>query len=505
MQGQRFDTSFLHDDTVTQEQTREPVNTLIAVGTQIGKVLIFDILGLLIHEIAMDVAVRSVEWVGDMSAPPVLPARSSSSLESNPVTNALIEEIGDIESLIYNRNALQDKTQEQTTEQSPMSIPLASSSTNVTAKLLTPAAISSPKSSQADSLYRLDAPRRHGGTPISTQTSVGNQALVAASGRDVLGSEARKRVQTRKMSIKNSRRKHRACSSEHSCHTSPGARPSQPDIFTASSTRHSPTRQDEDKNKAVHSVDGPSRYMVAGTRDRPVRDAGEDASASLRQDQNERESGSLARPTGRSNAVWAETLQPVVAAGSPRPYHEPQHEERQSPIRSNTFDQTQSTVLNQLATHGMAAKKTRVGKRPEVLKYVPSVPTTETYPLHDSSSSLYSRPKSRVFRGRTEALDGGADAGTSLFCSQTHGPRRRSFSFSFDAGLHELESSAERRYATAENFVSWQDGKHMGISRLLKDNELLRHQIAGLRNDFHALKTVLLRSESSRRWQDCVS
>ena len=92
MQGQRFDTSFLHDDTVTQEQTREPVNTLIAVGTQIGKVLIFDILGLLIHEIAMDVAVRSVEWVGDMSAPPVLPARSSSSLESNPVTNALIEE-----------------------------------------------------------------------------------------------------------------------------------------------------------------------------------------------------------------------------------------------------------------------------------------------------------------------------------------------------------------------------------------------------------------------------
>lgn len=439
----------------------------------------------------MDVAVRSVEWVGDMSAPPVLPARGSSSLESNPVINALIEEIGDIESLIDNRNAAQYKTQEQTTKQTPISIPVALSSTNVTAKLSTPAAISSQNSSQADSLYRLDTPREHGGT------SVGNQAIVAASGRDILGPEAGKQARTRKMSITNSRRKHRACSSEHSCRTTPGARSSQLDLFTASSTRHSPTRQDEDKNKAVHSVDGPARYRVAGTRDRPVRDVGEDTSASLRQDQDERGSRLLARPTGRSNAIWTGTLQPVAAAGSLRPYPEPQLEERVSPVRSNRFDQTQRTVLNQLATHGMAVKKTRVGKRPEALEYVPSVPITETYPLHDSSSSLYSRPKSRVFRGRTEALDGGADAETTLFCSPTHGPRR-SFSFSFDAGLHELECSAERLYATAES-------KHGGISRLLEDNELLRHQIAGLRNDFQALKTVLLRSESSRRWQDCVS
>lgn len=496
MQGQRSDISLLHEDTVTREQTREPVNTLIAVGTQIGKVLIFDILGLLIHEVALDVSVRSVEWVGDMSAPPVLPTRNSSSPEPNPVINALIEKIGDIESLIHNRNALQDKTQEQTNEQTPMSIPVASTSTNVTAKILSPAAISSPNSSQADSLYRLDAPREHRGTPISTQTSVDNQALVAASGRDILGLGTRKQAQTRETSITDSRRKHRAHSSEHSCRTSPGARSSQPDLFASSSTRHSPTRQDEDKNKAVHSVDGPSRYRAAGTRDHPVCDVGEDASASLRQDQNERGSGLLARPTGRSNAVWAETLQPVAAAGGPRPYPEPQLEERESPVRSNRFDQTQSTMLNLLATHGMAAKKARVGKRPEVLKYVPSVPITETYPLHDSSSSLYSRPKSRVFRGRTEALDGGADAGTTLFCSPTHGPRR-SFSFSFDAGLHDLEFPAGR-YATAES-------KHGGISRLLEDNELLRHQIAGLRNDFQALKTVLLRSESSRRWQDCVS
>jgi hypothetical protein len=177
MQGPRSNTSLLHDDMVNRQQTGEPTNTLIAVGTQVGKVLIFDTLGLLVHEIAMDVAVRSVEWVGDMSAPPVLPARSSSSPESNSVINALIEEIGDIESLIQHLNAVRDETQEQTNEQTPMTTPVASALKDVTAKPLTPAAFSSPAPSQADSLYRLDAPREHGGTPPSTQTSVGNQAI----------------------------------------------------------------------------------------------------------------------------------------------------------------------------------------------------------------------------------------------------------------------------------------------------------------------------------------
>jgi hypothetical protein len=499
MQGRRSNTSLLHDDTVTRQQTGEPANTLIAVGTQVGKVLIFDILGLLIHEIAMDVAVRSVEWVGDMSAPPVLPARSSSSPESNPVINALIEEIGDIESLIQYLDAERDKTHDQTNEQTPMSIPGASALKDDPAKPLTPAAISSPAASQADSLYRLDAPREHGGASPATQTSVGNQAIVAAHERDTLDPGARKQTRTRKMSVANPRCKHKASSSELSCHLSPGAGSSQPDYFTASSMRHSSTR----RNKAVHNVDGPARDRVAGTRDHPVRDAGEDASASLRQDQNEQGRGSLARPPERSNADRTKTFQAVAAADSPRPYPEPQLKECESFVRSNSFDQTQSKVLDQLATRGVAAKQARVSKRSKVLNYVPSVPMTETYPLQDSSSSLYSRPKSRVFRGRTEVLDGGADA-TTLLSSPTRDPRR-SFSSSFDAGLHGLEFPAEQRYATAEGFAPWQDSKHEGISRLLKDNELLRHQIAGLRNDFQALKTVLLRSESSRRWQDCIS
>jgi len=60
------------------KEVYEGVETLIAIGTQAGKVLIFNILGLLIHEIALGVSVTAVEWVGDMTAPSLLPIRGSS-------------------------------------------------------------------------------------------------------------------------------------------------------------------------------------------------------------------------------------------------------------------------------------------------------------------------------------------------------------------------------------------------------------------------------------------
>ena len=68
----------------------EGVETLIAIGTQAGKVLIFNILGLLIHEIALGVSVTAVEWVGDMTAPSLLPIRGSSlSPEPHPVVDII--------------------------------------------------------------------------------------------------------------------------------------------------------------------------------------------------------------------------------------------------------------------------------------------------------------------------------------------------------------------------------------------------------------------------------
>ncbi|KAG9187761.1 hypothetical protein G6011_05632 [Alternaria panax] len=56
----------------------EGSETLIAIGTRAGKVLVFNVLGLLIHEIAVGISVTAVEWIGDMTAPSVLPTRATS-------------------------------------------------------------------------------------------------------------------------------------------------------------------------------------------------------------------------------------------------------------------------------------------------------------------------------------------------------------------------------------------------------------------------------------------
>lgn len=65
----------------------ESTEILIAIGTQAGKVFVFNVLGLCIHEIAMDVPVTAVEWIGSMSAPSVLPNQILS-LSPEPVVDA---------------------------------------------------------------------------------------------------------------------------------------------------------------------------------------------------------------------------------------------------------------------------------------------------------------------------------------------------------------------------------------------------------------------------------
>ena len=53
--------------------------------------LIFNILGLLIHEIALGVSITAVEWVGDMTAPSALPARASS---LSPEPRSVVDIVG---------------------------------------------------------------------------------------------------------------------------------------------------------------------------------------------------------------------------------------------------------------------------------------------------------------------------------------------------------------------------------------------------------------------------
>lgn len=69
---------------------------LITIGTQAGKILVFNVLGLLIHEITLNVPVTVVDWVGDMSAPTILPQRLHPvSLKTSPNENASKDAISD--------------------------------------------------------------------------------------------------------------------------------------------------------------------------------------------------------------------------------------------------------------------------------------------------------------------------------------------------------------------------------------------------------------------------
>jgi hypothetical protein len=61
------------------DATYEGMETLIAMGTRAGKILVFNVLGLLVQESLMEAPILALEWVGDMSMPSLLPARRASS------------------------------------------------------------------------------------------------------------------------------------------------------------------------------------------------------------------------------------------------------------------------------------------------------------------------------------------------------------------------------------------------------------------------------------------
>ncbi|KAF2192385.1 hypothetical protein K469DRAFT_800239 [Zopfia rhizophila CBS 207.26] len=69
------ETVILSSNGTEQDKVYEGVEALTAIGTQGGKALVFNILSLLVREIAVQIPVIGVEWVGDMSAPSALPNR----------------------------------------------------------------------------------------------------------------------------------------------------------------------------------------------------------------------------------------------------------------------------------------------------------------------------------------------------------------------------------------------------------------------------------------------
>lgn len=74
----------------------EDRETFIAVGCQTGKVLVYNVLGLLVYEVSMDGLVVSLEWIGDMTGPSTLPTRKSSlptriEEENKPILKSILD------------------------------------------------------------------------------------------------------------------------------------------------------------------------------------------------------------------------------------------------------------------------------------------------------------------------------------------------------------------------------------------------------------------------------
>lgn len=51
---------------------------LIAIGTQAGRALVFNVLGLLVHDIVLESPIVAIDWVGDMTSSTALPQRRES-------------------------------------------------------------------------------------------------------------------------------------------------------------------------------------------------------------------------------------------------------------------------------------------------------------------------------------------------------------------------------------------------------------------------------------------
>ncbi|EAT92556.1 hypothetical protein SNOG_01061 [Parastagonospora nodorum SN15] len=94
-QGRKDGTVLFGGDAAEEnDEIYEGLQTLIAIGTESGKVFIFNCLGLLVHDIAMEQPIIALEWVGDMSAPSLLPNHiSSMSPEPQPVVDTTIVDI----------------------------------------------------------------------------------------------------------------------------------------------------------------------------------------------------------------------------------------------------------------------------------------------------------------------------------------------------------------------------------------------------------------------------
>ena len=489
----------------------ESAETLIAIGTQTGKVMVFNVLGLLIHEIVMGMPVINVEWVGDMSAPSILPNRVSSlSPEPRSVIDMLWEEAeaeaaADEESGTVKRTVSPLKragvqeaiptayTRDLFSDDLPQRV------SRLPARGPSDVSNGSPlqieRTRERPRRKSLIRPRiatetfKSPATPSSRPTASASAAGLSPYSIPPI-QEVRRWPQIHHApEVPLASRARKYPSSEASSPSSLDSELSDEDFFTAPSTR-------QDKGKTPQRLMSPRASI--GVDKSPARNL-----PPLRNRFPQRSN----TPSGLSSRPTSRTIDHVVAirddgdAGpsnwlSPQPHH-----------RQVTIDAPDWSLSPDLSTNSSSRPTTRTVSSPFLKDQgavglggrsskIPQRRVTRNagnmLPLLDTSSNPYSRRTSGMFRSPPRAVDGEMDTPSSVAASVDRSPfaRRPRREFSFEAGLHKLEASAEQRFKVARRGQVTTGVNKM--RQLRDDSEALRKEMLALRAEFRALKDILL-------------
>ncbi|KAJ4984828.1 hypothetical protein SVAN01_09701 [Stagonosporopsis vannaccii] len=467
-----------HDD-----QTDNVIEAQIAVGTQTGKVLLFNGLGELLHEIHMDAPVVAVEWVGDMSAPSLFAVRDPSTTpEPGPVIMSLMKEVGDIEDAeehgeiidqgeVLRRQGLVDRLMDSCTgadrdwaaSSRPRQAPPEPPHPHAWEQPSVPAYPALHSSLSNDPVYdpdraiwNLQKQSRAGPSPTTTR------------------------------SRSHRRRGPVCCSSRLS-------RSSEQGFFTPPMTRFPSLRRDKRKGRVVASERGGGHtwFQMSGSGIR----------MSSREGAQEREE-SASRSARALGSDPVQRPQPAVATGcfsqilSVTAKDGPGSPRRPDPTPANTM------VPNGFASKGDSERASCKARKKMKLSYVSPVATSETPSLHNLASSASSQSNPQACHDDSTGLDGGAETITCPPQSRVLPPRRRS---SFSSRRHVAEALHEQQHPVATSHTGTRtDPRIEQLSRFHTDTEALKAELCCLRNEFQELKGVLLGEESERRWRACV-
>lgn len=451
----------------------------------------------------MHSSIVSLAWVGDMSAPSILPVRSSLSPEPNPVIDILVDEIGEIEEASLDEDGHSVHYQPSYSAHTRVVPPPVSISAMVERQWPGgPSVVPQSSSSEASVAPQQSTTTRSGQSPEL------ERQIAGTDGAHVSDEQAPRRSPYYARREPRSYQAVPLSPSKTPCYFSLGSILLEQDFFTPPATRHSSVH----KLGSFEAPAGPATKAMlpssgGGEEYFPARFGVVDASMAVERDRS--------RTMGGTNAHSRETVDSMLV-GEHRSAAIATHLSFWVPLRAksacmqNTLsssDSTYGSTLKQLKLQGCAAKEARrFGKNREPVVGC-AEPTIEEPLLRDPSSRLSCRSKPHLLRGHVDAMDGGADPTTPLISSPSRSPTPiciyRTDS-GFDSEQPDLSAGAKQRFIPAQEPSTRKDTKRADIKRLQIDNEALKQQFAELRSEFWVLKDVLLSVESRRRWRECV-